>query len=95
MARGSRDVGAYRAAMDLYAGELLPEDRYEVWTEDRREELKSTHLSLLLELAALYEERGEYGAAAEALQKVLASECMLLLLPDGGMAPPASQRRGR
>src|SRR5215208_4123936 len=36
-ARGSRDVGAYRAALDLYAGELLPQDPYEAWAEDRRE----------------------------------------------------------
>src|SRR5215217_6202282 len=69
-ARDSRDVGAYRAALDLYAGELLPQDPYEGWAEDRREGLRRTHFSLLLELAALYEERGEYEAAAEALQRV-------------------------
>jgi len=73
-ARGSRDVGAYRAALDLYAGELLPQDPYEAWAEERREGLRGTHLSLLLEFAALYERRGEYEAAAEALQKVLVSE---------------------
>src|SRR5215217_632805 len=73
-ARGSRDVGAYRAALDLYAGDLLPQDPYERWAEERREGLRRTHLSLLLELAALYERRGEYEAAAEALQRVLASE---------------------
>src|SRR5215217_5511229 len=73
-ARGSRDVGAYRAALDLYAGELLPQDPYEAWAEDRREGLRGTYLSLLLEFAALYERRGEYEAAAEAVQKVLASE---------------------
>src|SRR5215217_3370975 len=74
MARRSRDVGAYQAALDLYAGELLPQDSYEAWAEGRREELRRTHLSLLLELAALYEQRGEYDAAARVLQKVLASE---------------------
>src|SRR5215212_2532500 len=73
-AKGSREVGAYRAALDLYAGELLPQDPYERWAEDRREGLRRTRLSLLLELAALYERRGEYDAAAEALQRVLASE---------------------
>jgi len=73
-ARRSRDVGAYRAALDLYAGELLPQDSYEAWAEDRREELRRTYLSLLLELAALYEQRGEYDAAAGALRKALASE---------------------
>ena len=33
-ARRSRDPAAYRAAIELYAGELLPEDRYEEWAEE-------------------------------------------------------------
>src|SRR5215212_3707475 len=65
-ARGSRDVGAYRVALDLYAGDLLPQDPYEAWAEERREGLRGMRLSLLLELAALYERREEYEAAAEA-----------------------------
>ena len=73
-ARGSRDVGAYRVALDLYAGDLLPQDPYEAWAEERREGLRGMRLSLLLELAALYERREEYEAAAEALQRALASE---------------------
>ena len=73
-AKHSRDVGAYRAALDLYAGDLLPEDRYEAWAEDRREELRGTYLSLLSELAAHYEERGEYDAAVGVLRKALASD---------------------
>ena len=51
---------AYEAATDLYAGELLPEDRYEQWAENRREELRRLFLSLLVELAQVYEECG-YG----------------------------------
>src|SRR5918993_567486 len=30
-ARRSRNPAAYRAAIELYAGELLPDDRYEAW----------------------------------------------------------------
>src|SRR3712207_4257568 len=45
-ARRARDPAAYRAAIDVYAGELLPEDRYEQWAENRREELRRTFLSL-------------------------------------------------
>src|SRR5215210_3636665 len=60
-ARRSRDPAAYRAAVDLYAGELLPGDRYEAWAEDRREALRQTHLTLLLEMAVLYEELEDYG----------------------------------
>jgi predicted ATPase/DNA-binding SARP family transcriptional activator/DNA-binding CsgD family transcriptional regulator/Tfp pilus assembly protein PilF len=73
-ARRSRDPAAYRAAIELYAGELLPEDRYEEWAEVRREELRRLQLSLLVEVAALHEERAAYGSAIEALKKVEAEE---------------------
>ena len=72
-ARRAREPAAYGAALELYA-ELLPGDRYEDWTESRREGLRQTFLSLLAELSALHEERGEYGAAVEALQRVVAEE---------------------
>lgn len=58
-ARRSKEPAAYRAAIELYAGELLPEDRYEEWTQERREELRRSYLDLLTEIAALHEERGE------------------------------------
>ncbi|HET7271433.1 MAG TPA: BTAD domain-containing putative transcriptional regulator, partial [Rubrobacter sp.] len=73
-ARRSRDPAAYRAAIDLYAGELLPGDRYEDWTERRREELRQLHLALLTEMAGLYEAREEYEAGIEALRRVLSEE---------------------
>jgi predicted ATPase/DNA-binding SARP family transcriptional activator/DNA-binding CsgD family transcriptional regulator len=73
-ARRSQDPAAFRAAIELYAGELLPEDRYEEWAENRRQELRGTFLSLLIELAGLYEERGEHSSAVEALRKVVAEE---------------------
>jgi hypothetical protein len=47
-ARRSRDPAAYRSAIDLYAGELLPEDRFEEWTEEYRLRLREIHLSLLV-----------------------------------------------
>jgi predicted ATPase/DNA-binding SARP family transcriptional activator/DNA-binding NarL/FixJ family response regulator len=73
-ARRSKDPLAYRTAIELYAGELLPEDRYEEWAEARREELRQLHLALLIELASLYEERGKLGPAVEALRRVEAEE---------------------
>ena len=73
-AHRSRNPAAHRAALDLYAGELLPSDRYEVWVEDRREQLRRTYLTLLLELGGLYEERGEYGRAIGTLRTVVAEE---------------------
>jgi predicted ATPase/DNA-binding CsgD family transcriptional regulator len=71
-ARRSREPAAYRAALDLYAGELLPEDRYEGWAEGHRGRLREGHLSLLLGLARLHEERADHDGAAEALGEVLA-----------------------
>jgi predicted ATPase/DNA-binding SARP family transcriptional activator len=73
-ARRARDPAAYRAAVDLYAGELLPGDRYEAWAEDRRQDLRLTYLSLLLEMARLHEEREDYEPAIEALGRVVAEE---------------------
>lgn len=73
-ARRSQEIAAYQTALELYAGDLLPRDRYEEWTEEHREALRRTYLSLLFELAALYEERGDPGRAIEALREVLASE---------------------
>jgi predicted ATPase len=45
--------GAYGAALALYGGELLPENRYDDWAEARREELASLAVELAEELAAL------------------------------------------
>jgi DNA-binding SARP family transcriptional activator len=53
-ARHALEPAAYRAAIDLYSGELLPQDRYEAWAEERRAQLRGVYLSLLLELAGLY-----------------------------------------
>jgi DNA-binding SARP family transcriptional activator len=73
-ARRARDPAAYHAAIDLYAGELLPEDRYEEWAEARREDLRHMYLALLVELAGLYEDRGEYGLGVDTLRRVTTEE---------------------
>src|SRR5918994_1814952 len=64
-ARHAHEPAAFRAAIDLYSGELLPQNRYETWAEERRAQLRGLYLSLLLEVAALYEERKEYEEAIE------------------------------
>jgi predicted ATPase/DNA-binding SARP family transcriptional activator/DNA-binding CsgD family transcriptional regulator len=74
VARRLRNPASYRMAIDLYAGELLPDDRYEEWAEEGRADLRRLYLTLLTELATLYEEQGEYDPAAEALQRLLAEE---------------------
>src|SRR5215204_2749501 len=73
-ARRALKPTAFRAAIDLYTGELLPQDRYEGWVEERRAQLKELYLTLLLELGALYEERKEFGLGIEALSRVVAQD---------------------
>jgi len=70
-ARRAEDPAAYRAALNLYAGELLPDDRYEAWAEHKREALRQTYLSSLMELAALHEEQGESKPAIAALGRAV------------------------
>jgi predicted ATPase len=53
-ARRAGSPGAYRAALSLYGGELLPENRYEDWARERRDEIE--------QLRAELEAAGEGGA---------------------------------
>ena len=73
-ARRSGEREAYRRALELYAGDLLPRDRYEEWAEARRVEARGTCQSLLLELAALHEEDGDFDRAVTALQGIVAGD---------------------
>lgn len=70
-ARRTGDAAAYERAVELYAGELLPEDRYEDWAIPRREELRADFLALLVEQAALLEARAGLDAAAAALRRAV------------------------
>jgi predicted ATPase/DNA-binding SARP family transcriptional activator/Tfp pilus assembly protein PilF len=73
-ARQRQDPAAYRAALDLYAGELLPEDRYEEWASARRAALYQEHLALLRDLARLAEARADHTVAIQTLHKALAAD---------------------
>src|SRR5215212_7805843 len=73
-ARHSQDLAAYRAALDLYAGDLLPEDRYEEWVRVRRETLRQLYLGLLVALAGLYEAQAAYPAAIQTLRQIPISD---------------------
>ncbi len=73
-AAGASDPAPYRRALRLYTGELLPEDRYEEWTQNRRERLRALHLGLLLNLSRIYAERGELNHSIEALERVVVED---------------------
>ncbi|HUO72162.1 MAG TPA: tetratricopeptide repeat protein [Solirubrobacteraceae bacterium] len=52
-ARRAQTPGAYRAALSIYGGELLPENRYDDWVTDRRDELADLVAELSDELDGL------------------------------------------
>lgn len=67
----ARTMSGYLSALAAYGGELLPEDRYEDWAEQRRHSLSTLHRQLLLGLADEYLKRGERGQATEVFRVVL------------------------
>jgi predicted ATPase/DNA-binding SARP family transcriptional activator len=60
------------AALALYAGELLPEDRFEVWTEGRRAALQELQLQLCIRAAAGQAARGDPAAGIAVLSRAVA-----------------------
>ena len=72
-ANRARTPVAFRAAIELYRGDLLPEDRYEDWAASRRDSLRESFISLLVELARLYEGL-QKPEAIDLLQRVVGLE---------------------
>src|SRR5512132_494351 len=70
-ARETGEPSDYGAALALYGGELLAEDRYEAWATGRRDAVREAHLGLLLELSARLAEDGDIAAAIEALEQAV------------------------
>jgi DNA-binding SARP family transcriptional activator len=68
------DVDGYEQALGAYAGELLPEDRYEDWCAGRRAALAELRLRLLLGLAGALERQGAHTDAAARLAEVVAED---------------------
>ncbi len=67
-------VGEWRAATEMYRGELLPEDRYEDWCVVQREQFREQYLSALLELGKHCYQRDEFETAEVYYKQVLAQE---------------------
>jgi predicted ATPase/DNA-binding SARP family transcriptional activator len=72
--RQTRDPRDYRAAVELYRGELLPEDRFEDWAEGPREAFRERHLGLLVEYAEVLSERGEHTQVVDVASAVTAAD---------------------
>src|ERR687885_214689 len=73
-AHEDRTTQAYREALRLYTGDLVPEDQYEDWAIAYREWLSGLRVTLLVELAGVQEQARELGAAIETLQQAVASD---------------------
>jgi len=71
-ARRTNSLWAYQRVAASYAGDLLPADIYESWTEELRESLRLQFLELLHALGQKYVEAGSFVEAAEAFRRVLA-----------------------
>lgn len=67
----SGDIAAYKSALAIYRGDLLPEDRYADWCADRRSFLAELRMRLLLGLAEEHERLGAYSESAACLREVL------------------------
>ena len=73
-ARNGSDSDAWQEAIDLYAGDLLPQDRYEDWATDRRESLRAAWLALLLDYASQLHAAGQTDRALASLQQLVSAE---------------------
>lgn len=76
-AMSSGEVAVLEAALAAYAGELLPEDRYEDWATPHRDSLAALQVRLLLVLADAQERRGAYEAAIERLNQAVQEDPVL------------------
>jgi DNA-binding SARP family transcriptional activator len=68
-AEASRNAAAYAEADALWTGDLLPEDRYEPWTEAPRDELNERRRLLLLDQGRLLLDEGDARGAEARFQE--------------------------
>jgi DNA-binding SARP family transcriptional activator len=73
-ARRAGDVGGYRRALEMYREGLLPDDAYEEWAGDPRDELHRDYVAILEELAALLEARADLGSAVDIARRLVAAD---------------------
>lgn len=61
-------------SLELYEGDLLPEDMYEEWTDEKREELKTAFMQACMECSKLYADKGNFSASARYAKKVISAD---------------------
>jgi len=65
---------SYRAAAELYRGDILPEDRFEDWAEGPREAFRERHLGLLVDYATVLAERSEHSQVVDVVGTIVAAD---------------------
>lgn len=70
----TKRVEDYRAALDLYSGDLLEEDLYEDWARSKRDQLRILYLDALSRLGELHEELGDPASSIGAFNQLLGSD---------------------
>jgi predicted ATPase/DNA-binding SARP family transcriptional activator len=73
-ARQTRAPEDYRAAAELYRGDILPEDRFEDWAEGPREAFRERHLGLLVDYATVLAERSEHSQVVDVVGTIVAAD---------------------
>lgn len=102
-ARQTNSEGDLQAALELYGGDLLPEDPYADWCAARREALRQAHQSLLVRFASVCERTEADGPAADMLVRALALDpawedghvALMRLHAVGGRTGEALRQYGR
>ncbi|MFF9048867.1 ATP-binding protein [Streptomyces parvulus] len=70
-ALAAADPVSLAAALDLFTGELLPEDRYAHWAQTRRDQLVALREEVLMALAAAHLAQGSLTEAVAVAEQVL------------------------
>jgi DNA-binding SARP family transcriptional activator len=73
-ARRSGEPNAYAEAIELYGDGLLPEDRYDEWAIDRRNQLRLEFVQVLEEQALMLEARGDLDGATRVVRRLTAED---------------------
>lgn len=63
--------GDTEAALALYAGDLLPENRFDQWAEPRRVQVRAGVVRLLLDQAIERESRGDRRGAVASFERLV------------------------
>jgi DNA-binding SARP family transcriptional activator len=97
------DTSAYKNALILYTGELLPEDRYEDWVTPRRESLRWLYLSLQTKLGMMLEAQREIEQAIDIFHQIVTADptaehahrALMRLYTNAGLRQKALQQYHR